>query len=50
MDWGFGVGICTLRYTEQLANEGLLYSTENSTQYSTIIYVRKETEREWICV
>ena len=27
----------------------LLYSTENSTQYSVIIYVGKESEREWIC-
>ena len=32
MDWGFGIGICTLRYMEQFANGDLLYSTENSTQ------------------
>ena len=28
----------------------LLYNTENSTQYSAIIYVGKESEREWMCV
>ena len=25
MDWGFGIGICTLRYVEWLANRDLLY-------------------------
>ena len=29
---------------------GLLYSTENSTQYFVIIYVRKDYERELMCV
>ena len=29
---------------------GLLYSTENSTQYTVIIYGGKESEREQICV
>ena len=50
MDWGFGIGICTLSYIELLANGDLLYCTENSTQYSVIIYVGKESKREWICV
>ena len=35
---------------EKLANGDLLYSTENSTQYSAIIYVGKESEREWMCI
>ena len=26
-----------------------VYCTENSTQYFVIIYVRKESEREWMC-
>ena len=43
MDWGFGIGICTPRYMEWLANGDLLHSTENSTQYSVIIYVGKES-------
>ena len=47
---GVGTGICTLRNTEWLAKEDLLYSKENSTQYSVIIYMGKESEREWICV
>ena len=50
MDWWFRTGICTLRYMDQLANRDLLYSTENSTQYSVITYVGKESEREQICV
>ena len=33
-----------------LANRDLLYSTVNSTQYSVIIYVGKESEKEWMCV
>ena len=50
---GFGIGICTLIGThsmEWLTNGDLLYSKENSTQYSVIIYVRKESEKEWLCV
>ena len=46
MDWGFGIGICTLRYADQSANGELLYSTGNSTQCSVIIYVGKESERD----
>ena len=26
------------------------YSTGNSTQYSVIIYMGKESEKEWMCV
>ena len=33
-----------------VANVDLLTGTENSTQYSVIIYVGKECESEWICV
>ena len=50
MVWGFGIGICTLRYMEPLAKGGLLYSTENSTPYSVIIYVGKESEKMAMCV
>ena len=28
----------------------LLYSTWNSTQYSVIAYMGKESETEWICI
>ena len=50
IDWGFGIGLCTLKYMVCLGNRDLLYSTENSTQYPVIIYVGKESEREEICV
>ena len=45
-DWGFGTGTCTLWYMEWLANRDLLYSPGNSTQYSAIINVGKESEKE----
>ena len=35
---------------ERLANGELLYSTGNSTKYSVIIYIGKESEKEWMCV
>ena len=35
---------------ELLANRVLQHSTGNSTQYSVIIYVGKESEREWMCL
>ena len=47
---GIGIGICTLRYIELLADGDLLYSTGNSTQYSVIIYMGKEAEKEWMYV
>ena len=50
MDWGFGTGMCTLRYMEWLTNGDLLYSTENSTQYSVIIYLEKESKKKNGCV
>ena len=33
-----------------MANRKLLYSIGNSTQYSVITYMRKESEKEWMCV
>ena len=50
MDWRFGISICTLWYMEWMVNRDLQYSTWNSTQYSVIIYMGKESEKEWICV
>ena len=35
---------------EIMASGDLLCGTGNSTQYSVIIYVGKESEREWMCV
>ena len=50
VDWGLVIGICPLRYMEWLANRDLSYSTGNSTQYPVIIYVGKDSEKEWIYV
>ena len=44
-NWQSGNGICTLWCIDQLANRNLLYSTGNSTQYSVIIYMGKESEK-----
>ena len=41
-----GINIYTLLYIRQITNKDLLYSTGNSTQYSVITYMRKESEKE----
>ena len=41
-----GINIHTLLYIKQITNKDLLYSTGNSTQYSVITYMRKESEKE----
>ena len=53
--WGgtiteFGSDVYAPPYLKQIGNKALLYSTENSTQYSVITYMGKESEEEWICV
>ena len=35
---------------EWMVNRELLYSMGNSTQYSVISYMAKESEREWMCI
>ena len=45
-----GINIYTLLYTKQIINKDLLYSTGNSTQYSVITYMRKESKKEQIYV
>ena len=32
-----------------MTNKYLVYSTGNSTQYSLVTYIGKETKKEWIC-
>ena len=46
----FGINIYTPLYIKQIINKDLLYSPGNSTQYSVIIYMGKESEKEWIYV
>ena len=38
-----GINTRTLLYIRQIINKDLLYSTGNSTQYSVITYMRKES-------
>ena len=44
-----GINIYTLLYIKQTINKDLLYSTGNSSQQSEITYMRKESEKEYIC-
>ena len=44
-----GVDTYTLLYIKQI-NKNLLYSTGNSTQYSVMIYMGKESKKEWMYV
>ena len=36
INWEFGIDIYTLLYMKKITNKNLLYSTENSTQYSVM--------------
>ena len=56
-EWGRGNGLVVwdwYMYTEVYGMTGqqgpAIYSTGNSTQYSVITYMGKESEREWMCV
>ena len=44
-----GINMCTL-YIKQIIDKDLPYSTGNSTQYSVITYMGKESEKEQIYV
>ena len=35
-EWEFGIDMYTLLYLKQIINKDLLYSTENSAQYSVV--------------
>ena len=45
-----GIDIYTLLYIKLITNKDLLYSTGNSTQYSVMAYMGKESKKEWIYV
>ena len=40
----------TLLYIKQTTNKNLLYSTGNSSQYSVMTYMGKESGKGWIYV
>ena len=48
-NWEFGTNIYALTYRKYIVNKELLYGTGNSTQYSVITYMGKESENEWMC-
>ena len=50
MNQEIGIDIYTLLYIKQITNKDLLYSTGNSTQYSVMAYMGKESKKEWIYV
>ena len=50
INWETEIDIHTRLYIKQITNKDLLYSTGNSTQYSVMAYMGKESKKEWIYV
>ena len=50
INWEIGIDIDTLLYIRQITNKDLPYSTGNSMQYFVMVYMGKESEKEWIYV
>ena len=50
INWEIGTDMYILPYIKQITNKNLLYSTGNSTQYSVMAYMGKESKKEWIYV
>ena len=46
MEWEFGVGRCKLLHLEWIKDKDLLYSTGNSSQYSVMAYMGKESKKK----
>ena len=46
INWEIGTDIYTLLYIKQINNKNLLYSTGNSTQYSVMAYMGKESNKK----
>ena len=47
--WGLKESDMT-KLTEHVCKENLLYSIENSTQFSVITYMERKSKKEWIYV
>ena len=43
INWEIGIDIYTLLFIKQITNKDLLYSAGNSTQYSVMAYMEKES-------
>ena len=50
INWETEVDKYTLLYIKQITNKDLLYSTENTSQYSLMAYMGKESKKDWIYV
>ena len=50
INWEIGIDICTLPYIKQITNKDLLYSIGNSTRYSVMANMGKESKKECIYV
>ena len=50
INWEIGIDIYTLLYIKKITNKDILYSTGNSTQYSIMAYMGKESKKEWIYI
>ena len=48
--WEIGTDICTLPLIKQINNKDIFHSTGNSTQYSVVTYMGKESKKEQIYV
>ena len=46
INYKLGINIHTLLYIKYITNKDLLYIPVNSTQYSVITYMGKESEKE----
>ena len=46
INWEIGIDIYALLYIKQITNKNLLYSTGNSTQYSVMAYMGKESKKK----
>ena len=51
INWEIGIGIYTPLYIKLITNKDLLYNTGNSTQYSVMTYMGKESKKRVdICI
>ena len=48
INWKIGIDIYMLLCIKQITNEDLLYSTGNSTQYSVMVYMGKQSKEEYM--
>ena len=42
----FGISVYTVLYFKWISNKDLLYSTSNSTQFSSVNYMGKESKKK----